>query len=256
MTNVSRFVHWIPSKAWLLLCLLMLSMWLFDVPIAEAATGQSIASVVTHPYMLSILFTIGLVGFTIELFAPGRGVGGIVGLLAFALYFYGHVVAGYASMMHIGLFLIGVVLLLMELAVPGGIIGTLGFISLVGGLVLAADDTGQGLVSLGIAVVIAAMVAYVLYRYFGMRGLWHKFVLTDQQQNEAGFVAVKNQRDLIGRTGVTLTSLRPAGLVQIGDRRIDAVSMGNFIAQGTTVAVVQVEGARVVVQEQERDRKE
>ncbi|WP_139490466.1 NfeD family protein [Brevibacillus dissolubilis] len=217
----------------------------------EPTITETIASIVTHPYMLSLLFTLGLVGLTIEFFAPGRGVGGVIGLLAFALYFYGHLVAGYASLMHIGLFLLGLLLLMLELVLPGGIVGGLGFVSLVGGLVLAAADTSQGLLSLGVAIAISAVVAYVLYRYFGMRGVWHKLVLTDQQHNEDGFVAVPNHRELIGKTGVALTPLRPAGVVQMNEKRIDAVSVGNYITQGTPVTVVQVEGARVVVQEQQ-----
>jgi len=82
--------------------------------------------------------------------------------------------------------------------------------------------------------------------------LFSKFILGDAQRNEEGYVAPRDQRELLGKTGITLTPLRPAGVVKVEGNRVDAVSVGGFIAAGTTVAVVQVEGTRVVVAEQEQ----
>ncbi|XOS94304.1 hypothetical protein ACLMAB_14060 [Brevibacillus laterosporus] len=83
----------------------------------------------------------------IELFAPGFGVAGIIGILSFTLYFFGHFVAGFANWLDIGLFIIGVILMILEIFLPGGIVGFLGFASMSTGLVLAAYDTKQGLTS-------------------------------------------------------------------------------------------------------------
>ncbi len=48
-------------------------------------------------------------------------------------------------------------------------------------------------------------------------------------------------------TGTALTNLRPAGTALINDHRVDVVSRGEYIEKGTEVAVVEVEGNRVVV---------
>lgn len=218
----------------------------------EPTVGERVARFVTSPVVMSILLIIGLVGIVVELFAPGFGVAGTISLCAFGLYFFGHYVAGFANWLHIGLFVLGILLMILEIFVPGAIVGALGFVSIVTGLVMAAYDTQQGLASLGIAVLVTVIVAFVLIKKFGIKGLVNRFVLGDVQRNEEGYVAPKDQRDLLGKAGIALTPLRPAGVVRIEGRRIDAVSGGGFIAAGTPIAVVQVEGTRVVVQEQEQ----
>lgn len=218
----------------------------------EPTIGERVARWVTNPVVMSLLLIIGLVGIVVELFAPGFGIGGTVSLVAFSLYFFGHYVAGFANMLHIGLFLFGILLMILEIFLPGGIVGSIGFISIVSGLVMAAYDTQQGLASLGIAVLVTAVVAFILVKKFGLKGLINRFVLGDEQKNEHGYVAPKNQRDLVGKTGITLTPFRPSGTAKIEGARVDAVSAGEFIPAGTRVVVVQVEGSRVVVQVEEQ----
>lgn len=227
-----------------------------DVQTIEPTAGERVARWVTSPVVMSVLLIVGLVGIVVELFAPGFGVAGTVSLVSFGLYFFGHFVAGFANWLHIALFLIGIFLMVMEIFLPGGIVGAIGFISIVTGLIMAAYDTQQGLASLGIAVLITVIVAVLLVKRFGVNGLFKKFILGDVQRNEQGYVAPKDQRDLLHKAGVALTPLRPAGMVKVDGRRVDAVSAGGYIAAGTPVVVVQVEGARIVVQEQEREEKE
>lgn len=227
-----------------------------EVKKIEPTLSEKVARFVTSPSVMSVLFIIGLVGLVVEVFVPGFGVFGTISLLSFGLYFFGHYVAGFASWLHIGLFLLGILLLILEIFLPGAIVGILGFISLVSGIVLSAYDTQQGAVSLGIAVVIAVIVGYILAKYFGHKGLWNKFILETEQRNAEGYVAPKDQRNLLNQQGIALTPLRPAGIVRVGAKRVDAVSAGGFIAAGTPVEVVQVEGTRVVVQEQNLNQKE
>ncbi|USG63865.1 nodulation protein NfeD [Brevibacillus ruminantium] len=217
----------------------------------EPTIGERVARVVTSPVVMSLLLIIGLLGIVIELFAPGFGVAGTISLCAFGLYFFGHYVAGFANWLHIGLFVLGILLMILEIFLPGGIVGAIGFIGIVTGLIMAAYDTKQGLASLGIAVLVTAIVTFLLIKKYGFKTLFNKFILGEVQRNEAGYVAPKDQRDLLGQVGIALTPLRPAGVVRIDGSRIDAVSVGGFITAGTSVMVVQVEGTRVVVQENE-----
>ena len=52
---------------------------------------------------------------------------------------------------------------------------------------------------------------------------------------------------MLGLEGEAITLLRPAGTIQIGDKRVDAVSEGEYIERGSRVKVITVEGGRVVV---------
>ncbi|MBU3953447.1 MAG: NfeD family protein, partial [Proteobacteria bacterium] len=57
-----------------------------------------------------------------------------------------------------------------------------------------------------------------------------------------------------GETGVALTPFRPSGKIKIGNRRIDAIAQGEFIASGTPVRVVSVEQNRVIVKQNMDDK--
>ncbi|WP_409178281.1 NfeD family protein [Brevibacillus fortis] len=218
----------------------------------EPTGGELVARWVTSPIVMSLLLIIGLGGIVVELFAPGFGVAGTISFVAFSLYFFGHYVAGFANWLHIGLFAIGILLMLLEIFLPGGIVGAIGFVSIVTGLVMAAYDTQQGLASLGVAALITAIVTFLLVKKYGVKGLFNKFVLGDTQRNEEGYVAPRDQRELEGKSGIALTTLRPAGVVKVEGKRVDAVSVGGFIEAGTAITVVQVEGTRIVVAELEQ----
>lgn len=217
----------------------------------EPTGGELVARWVTSPIVMSLLLIIGLGGIVVELFAPGFGVAGTISLFAFSLYFFGHYVAGFANWLHIGLFVIGILLMLLEIFLPGGIVGAIGFISIVTGLVMAAYDTQQGLASLGVAALITAIVTFLLVKKYGVKGLFNKFVLGETQSNEEGYIAPRDQRELEGKSGIALTPLRPAGVVKVEGKRVDAVSVGGYIEAGTAITVVQVEGTRIVVAELE-----
>ncbi|MCL2677932.1 MAG: hypothetical protein FWE85_02640 [Clostridiales bacterium] len=73
-------------------------------------------------------------------------------------------------------------------------------------------------------------------------------LLNMRQENEDGYISAdKTLPSLIGRTGVSLTPLRPSGVAKIAERRTDVVTEGDFIDVGVAIEVIYVEGLRVVV---------
>jgi membrane-bound serine protease (ClpP class) len=48
-------------------------------------------------------------------------------------------------------------------------------------------------------------------------------------------------------TGVALSDLRPSGYARIGNRRVDVVTRGDYIATGEPIEVIADEGYRRVV---------
>lgn len=216
----------------------------------EPTMGEKVARFVTNPFIMPLLLTLGLVGIAIEFFIPGFGLPGVIGVLSFALYFFGHYIAGFANYLHIILFVVGILLLFVEVVIPGfGIFGGLGIVSILSGIVMAAYDTSIGWLSLGIAVIVTIVVMIFVVKYFGHRGVWNKFILKDQQKNEEGYRAANVQIDLAGKIGETITPLRPAGTVEIEGNLVDVVTEGGFVEKGKPVIVLRVEGSRVVVRE-------
>lgn len=231
---------------------LLLELGMEDAYIEEVklSPAEKLARAVTNPYVVPILLTIGLAGLLIELFAPGFGIPGITGLIAFGLYFFGHYFAGFAGNEALILFLLGFILMVAELFVPSfGILGVTGIISLGLGISLAAYDTSYGLFSLGTAIIINIILFIILVKYFGHRGVWNKFILKDEQKKETGYVSHNKDKNLLGKTGKTLTKLRPAGVAIIDGHRYDVVSEGTLIDYDKNIEVIMIEGTRIVVRE-------
>ena len=64
---------------------------------------------------------------------------------------------------------------------------------------------------------------------------------------EAEAATDRRDLELVGQSGTTSSPLRPAGHAQIGGRRVDVVSRGEHLDEGTAVVVLEVRGNRVVV---------
>ncbi|MHA6485882.1 NfeD family protein [Bacillus cabrialesii] len=217
---------------------------------AKESFTEKTARWLTNPVIVPILLTIAFLGLTVELFSPGVGIPGTVGFIALLLFFYGHLAAGLAGYETVLLFVGGVILILLEIFLPGGIIGLLGLGAIVTSLFLAAGSFTVMAISLLIASAVSITAFILLTRVLGKRmKFFKKFVLNDSTNTESGYVSNQTRTDLIGKVGVTFTQLRPAGTVIIEDERLDVVSEGSFTEKDKKVKVVKVEGSRIVVRE-------
>jgi membrane-bound serine protease (ClpP class) len=179
-----------------------------------------------------------------ELFVPGFGVPGIIGLVSLSLYFLGGILAGLAGSAEIILFVAGLVLIAVELLIaPGfGVPGILGLAAILGSVYLTFEE--QALVVMGISLLLV-VVGMTLFFIYLPRGRVVRPLVNQDMLLGAG---VGEYRDLLGAVGQSLTDLRPAGLAQFGERRVDVVSQGQFIPKGTSVRIITIEGNRVVVE--------
>ncbi|OLS40747.1 nodulation protein NfeD [Bacillus sp. MRMR6] len=221
-----------------------------DVRSLEVSFAEKVARFITNPFVYSILLTIGSLGLVLELYSPGFGVPGFMGLSALLLFFYGHLVAGLAGFETLILFIVGLGLILLEFFIAGGIAGALGFVAIIASLFMAVDNVLHMAISLLVAIVISILVSIILIKMFGKKlRMFQRIILTDSTNTESGYISNQTRSELIGLEGYTLTVLRPSGTIIIEDERIDAVSEGAFIDKGTKVKVVKAEGARIVVRE-------
>lgn len=219
------------------------------------STAETISGWVTHPYVAPILLTVGIVGILLEIFTVGFGVAGTVGLLAFALFFGGHILAGFSGWWAVMLFLIGIILLLVEaILLPGfGFAGAGGIAAVLASIVLASSSMEQALYSLVAALLASTVLLVLSFRFLKTRRLWQRLILGDRQDNSQGYVAQAGNLDrFLERTGTAISSLRPAGVAEIDGERVDVVTEGDFILAGSPVRVVQVEGVRVVVKQADK----
>ncbi|KUP07305.1 membrane protein [Bacillus coahuilensis m2-6] len=212
--------------------------------------AEELARFITNPLVVSILLSVASLGFIVELYSPGLGIPGAMALTSIVLFFYGHLVAGLAGYESIILFGIGIILIVLEFFVPGGIAGILGILAVIGSILLAGGNIVQMSISILIAMLVAVIGIIILVKVFGKRmNLFNKIILRDSTNTESGYVSNVTRRELIGRTGTTLTPLRPSGSMTIDEERIDVVSEGGYVAQGKLVRVIKTEGSRVIVRE-------
>lgn len=221
-----------------------------DIFRVEHTGAEKMSQFLTHPIIMTILLFIGIAGIVVELIVPGFGVPGIMGILAFVLYFFGNYVAGFAGAETWLLFILGLIMLVLELFVPSfGILGLLGSGLLVAGVVRAAYSFTHALFSLGIAFAAATVVIIIVAVLFKERGVWNRFILSESLTKNRGYVPVQEKITLIGGRGMSITPLRPSGTAMVEGERIDVVTEGGFIGVDQPVMVVKVEGGRIVVKE-------
>lgn len=216
----------------------------------EQTITETIARFITHPIIVPILLSIASLGLIVELYSPGFGVAGTMGLVSLTLFFFGHLVAGLAGYETIIIFVIGVILLIAEFFLPGGISGILGAAAIITSIILAGGNIVQMSISVLIALTVAIVGMVIIMKFFGKQlKVLNKVILSDATTTEQGYVSNVNRLELIGKVAVTMTPLRPAGTIRIGDERIDAVSDGSFVEKNKQVVIIKVEGSRIVVRE-------
>lgn len=144
------------------------------------------------------------------------------------------------------LLIAGIVLMAVELAVPGfGIFGIASMICLtVGGYFIMGGGLTAMLAISGFYLVLALAVA-VLCLYLPSESRWNPFVLWEKQDGGNG----QEPQELLGKRGVTLTVLRPSGTVLVEGRRLDVSSLGDYVPRDVPVRIVRLEGRKIFVDE-------
>jgi len=223
-----------------------------DVAEIRPTFAENLARFVTNPFFSPVLLSIGFAGLILEVFTPGWGIPGVIGLGAFALFFGGHMIAGLAGLETVVLFLLGIVSLLIEVFVPGfGIFGMLGIIGVIGSVIAASISLKQGLISITISFIVSIVLIVYLFKNLSRSKFFDRIILTLTQEKTKGYkVGVGELKGLEGKRGLTLTPLKPTGSADIEGRRYDVISEGGFIDASRNIRIVKVEGHKIFVREE------
>ena len=146
--------------------------------------------------------------------------------------------------------IIGLVLMAIELVIPGGIAGLIGYCLFMWGIFIGLGGTDIALYAvLGITIVLV-VVLLTFFNHFSRTWIGKLFTLGQRSTAQQGYVSNDVQTDLEGKTGVAQSTLRPAGVARIDDQFVDVVTEGDFIEAGTPIVVVRVVGGRNIVRPQ------
>lgn len=232
----------------------------------------------------AVLILFGLAGAYLEANSPGFGIPGIVSLVSFSLYFLGNYVAGnLAGWETVVVFVIGVILLLLEIFVFSGtlLFGLLGGILMIGSLVFAMvskydfgelirgaanSDMSGGqafgevfrfpMLSVALAILMTVIAILLMMRFLpNLKPVRWLILETEVPTGPSvggavGSAAAENERPgsaLLGKTGTAETDLRPSGLAKIDDEVLDAITESEFIKRGAAIKVKAIQGTEIVV---------
>jgi len=237
----------------------------------QSQAGQSTVDFLNHFLVRFILLALALTGVLLEFKMPGTFVPVSIGTVCFVIFFVGAFfpVTGAAeptaSVFELVLFCGGVSLIAMELFVIPGIMifAILGFGVAIVGMVLAmvppasasslGPDIGDAIKTLSLATLTGFGIFFLLLRflpktsYFGHRGLVHHEFIKGTPTADSALESQAAIAGLVGKRGIALTPLNPAGKVDVEGDILDVVAESEYVDKGEPIRIVEATAMRAVV---------
>lgn len=210
-----------------------------------------------------LLLLAGIIGVYIEMKTPGFGIPGIIGVVAFALYFLGGFVAGLSGLEWAVIFIIGLAFFIVELFILPGtfFLGLIGGAMMIAALVMAMVDFYPGMPTIpsygmlrnslfNVLLSLAAAIVLIMFlsRFLLTTPLYRRMVDTGASGALADAAIAAEQKSLLGDIGTTLSALRPGGKAQFGETILDVISQGEMIPKSTKVRIVAFSGREPIVE--------
>ncbi len=151
-------------------------------------------------------------------------------------------------MMPIALFFAaGVLLLALEVVVPGAILGIIGGISLLVGVIVAFNQYGfdGGATAMLVAAGLVAIALYLEFVLLPRSRLAKAFSMTATVSGQSQPVVA--ERAIVGQWVVAVTPLTPSGVVELAGRRYEAFSRNGHASVGTQLEVIDLDNFRLIV---------
>jgi membrane-bound serine protease (ClpP class) len=245
----------------------------------ETLWSEEMVRWLNSPVVMAVLVMIALLGAYIELTTPGVGLPGLVAVLCLAIIIGSKYLAGMANWVEIALFVVGILLLFVEIfLIPGfGITGVLGIIFVFAGVFgmlvrnppnklpwpqgpLGWSDFTSGVLSLCLGVIGFLVTAWLITRYLPRTQIefLSRLFLVPTRAGQGRTMAIsmtsptpnRTESIKVGDVGRVLSTLRPTGRAKFGDAIVDVVAEGEFLDEGTRIEIVKIHGNRVVVKRQ------
>lgn len=236
-----------------------------DVQTARINWALALIERLADPRFSGLLLFIGTFALFSELSQPGLGVPGFLAAVCFLLFFWANFLHGNADILELLLFVAGLACVAVELFVAPGtmVFGLGGALMIVSSIVLASQTfvlptnayqlrqlPGSLLMVVGAAA--GGLVGIiVLQRFLPHTPYFRRLILQPPVPEEAAELNKRERLtsfdDLLGKRGVSLTPLVPAGKAQFGDDVVDVMSDGTLVEVGKAVTVVETIGSRIIV---------
>lgn len=146
------------------------------------------------------------------------------------------------------LFSLAILLLAAEVLVPGGILGGIGALLMLGGCVLSFSEygTGGGLAAVGAALALTCVVLWIEFRILPRTAVGRRAFLT-KEITAVSAAFGPEARELIGKPAEAVTMLSPTGYVMVGGKRHEAFCDSGQVPAGTALEVTGADNFRLIV---------
>lgn len=212
------------------------------------STQERVAGWLSDQTVKSLLLSVIFLAIFTEIKTAGMGVAAVIGLFAALLFFGSQWLTGVAGWLELLLFMSGILLIVIELYIPGfGFWGISGAGCILASFFLTLGGNMIAVNLLFISLVVAIIIFLCILRFLPSSKLWTKLMLKESETLQAGFSSSRDYSGYLGREGLVISFLRPAGMIDIDGIHLDVVSEGQYIELGAKVKVVSVNGSRIVV---------
>jgi len=242
--------------------------------VLETLWSEEMVRWLNSPAVMAVLVMLAMLGVYIEFNTPGVGLPGLVAVICFAIIIGSKYLVGLANWVEVALFIVGLLLLLVEIFVlPGfGIAGFLGITCILAGLfgMLIKNPPDkfpwpqtqpdwqifiEGVWALSLGFVGFVVLAWLLTKYLPKLQFLSGLILVPAAAKQGGEMEIsmtsppesETMGVNLGDIGEVVSTLRPTGKVQFGDAIVDCVAQAEFLEKGSKVEIIEIRGNRVVV---------
>jgi len=152
------------------------------------------------------------------------------------------------------LFLLGIAFILIEVIIPGGILGVIGALLMLGGCVMSFVEfgSGGGMIASAAALVAGGIALWIEFRILPNTKMGRRAFLTKQITGVSAAFG-KEAETLIGKPAKAITTLSPSGYISIDGKRYEAFCQSGFTETGTPVKVIGADNFRLIVSSSQPD---
>lgn len=146
------------------------------------------------------------------------------------------------------LIIAGMLLIMLEVVVPGfGLPGISGIILLGLGILAVTDSLILSAIYLIIGLLVSILLGVILASWLKRSGRLDNIVLDSKLDREAGYIPGEAMDKYLNKEGRARTNLRPSGFIEIEGQRLDAITSGEYISKDEKVVVYKIEGSKILV---------
>ncbi len=148
------------------------------------------------------------------------------------------------------LYLASAALIIAEVFIPsGGLISVCSMACLLGGVaIFFRHSTAAGWAGVVIAVVMIPSVLIFAYRMFPKTSFGKSVTLTPSERQIGDAIPDTEQLEkMLGSIGQVITPLRPVGMCDFSEQKLECVAESGYVDKGKKVKVIDVESTQLTV---------